>query len=72
MIGFESGLVVLWDLKLKCVEFRWQSAEAMTSLAWHYEGKQFMCSHVDGSLTVWNVRAQSKPTTMTWPHGNTT
>ncbi|NWU58696.1 STB5L protein, partial [Dromas ardeola] len=29
---------------------------AIHSVAWHHEGKQFMCSHSDGSLTLWNLK----------------
>lgn len=47
---------------------RWQSPDAMRSAAWHYEGKQFMSSHVDGSLITWTLR-QPKPINVSYPHG---
>lgn len=61
--------MVLWDLKTKAAEFRWQSDEPLRSVSWHHEGKQFMCSHTDGSLTTWLVR-QPKPVNVTHPHGS--
>uniref|UniRef100_A0A673WNY4 Syntaxin binding protein 5 n=1 Tax=Salmo trutta TaxID=8032 RepID=A0A673WNY4_SALTR len=42
---------------------------AIHSVAWHHEGKQFTCSHSDGTLTTWNVRVPAKPTITVTPHG---
>ncbi|KAJ8004540.1 hypothetical protein DPEC_G00137340 [Dallia pectoralis] len=69
LIGFESGTVVQWDLRAKKVDFRIYYDEAIHSVSWHHEGKQFMCSHSDGSLTVWNLRNTSRPIQITYPHG---
>jgi syntaxin-binding protein 5 len=70
LIGFESGQLALWDLRTRCAEIRWQAAEALRSVAWHHEGKQFVCSHADGSLTTWGARAAApKPLSVTTPHG---
>ncbi|XP_063765022.1 syntaxin-binding protein 5 isoform X9 [Eleginops maclovinus] len=68
LIGFECGVVVLWDLKCKKADCRYTYDEAIHSVAWHHEGKQFVCSHSDGTLTTWNIRAQTKPQIIT-PHG---
>lgn len=38
-------------------------------MAWHHEGKQFICSHSDGTLTIWNVRSPAKPVQTITPHG---
>lgn len=43
--------------------------QAIHSVAWHHEGKQFTCSHSDGTLTMWNVRGQGKPVQTITPHG---
>lgn len=43
--------------------------QAIHSVGWHHEGKQFMCSHSDGSLTMWNLRNTTKPFQVTFPHG---
>ncbi|XP_072907564.1 syntaxin-binding protein 5a isoform X3 [Hemitrygon akajei] len=68
LIGFESGTLVLWDLKSKKGEYRYSYDEAIHSVAWHHEGKQFVCSHSDGSLTVWNVKSPIKPAQIITPH----
>lgn len=38
-------------------------------MAWHHEGKQFICSHSDGTLTIWNVKSPTKPFQTITPHG---
>ncbi|XP_036965151.1 syntaxin-binding protein 5-like isoform X7 [Acanthopagrus latus] len=69
LIGFESGTIVQWDLRVKKADFRIYYDEAIHSVGWHHEGKQFMCSHSDGSLTMWNLRNTTKPFQVTFPHG---
>eukprot|EP00063_Salmo_salar_P092015 XP_014066850.1 PREDICTED: syntaxin-binding protein 5-like isoform X2 [Salmo salar] len=69
LIGFECGTVVLWDLKCKKADYRYNHDEAIHSVAWHHEGKHFTCSHSDGTLTTWNVRVPAKPTITITPHG---
>ncbi|KAM9803511.1 syntaxin-binding protein 5-like isoform 14-T14 [Syngnathus typhle] len=69
LVGFESGTIVQWDLRAKKADFRIYYDEAIHSVCWHHEGKQFMCSHSDGSLTLWNLRNTSKPIQITFPHG---
>ncbi|XP_019728078.1 syntaxin-binding protein 5-like isoform X7 [Hippocampus comes] len=69
LIGFECGVVVLWDLKSKKADYRYNYDEAIHSVAWHHEGKQFLCSHSDGTLTTWNIRTPAKPTQIITPHG---
>lgn len=69
LIGFESGTVVLWDLKSKKADYRYTYDEAIHSVAWHHEGKQFICSHSDGTLTIWNVRSPARPVQTITPHG---
>uniref|UniRef100_A0A2S2RAV1 Syntaxin-binding protein 5 n=1 Tax=Sipha flava TaxID=143950 RepID=A0A2S2RAV1_9HEMI len=68
LIGFETGLMVLWDLKTKKPECRWQWGDSLKSIDWHFEGKQFTCSHGDGSLTTWNVKPSLKPANIIYPH----
>lgn len=69
LIGYETGQIALWDLKTKTAEWRCQTDEPLRSISWHHEGKQFMCSHTDGSLSTWVLR-QAKPMIVTHPHGN--
>ncbi|XP_016400818.1 syntaxin-binding protein 5-like [Sinocyclocheilus rhinocerous] len=69
LIGFESGTIVMWDLRAKRSDFRIYYDEAIHSVSWHHEGRQFMCSHSDGSLSMWNLRNTAKPFQVTFPHG---
>ncbi|XP_055333757.1 syntaxin-binding protein 5-like [Paramacrobiotus metropolitanus] len=68
LIGFETGLITLWDLKTKTAELRFQASETLCHISWHFDGKQFVSSHADGTLAVWNVKVPGKPTSITSPH----
>uniref|UniRef100_A0A131XYK7 Syntaxin-binding protein 5-like n=1 Tax=Ixodes ricinus TaxID=34613 RepID=A0A131XYK7_IXORI len=68
LVGFETGALVLWDLRNRAADVRFQHTEALHSVTWHHEGKQFMCSHADGSLTTWNIRMPAKPVNIIFPH----
>lgn len=59
--------LICWDFKSKSVDQRIVLHEAITSLSWHHEGKQFMCSHTDGSLTTWQIKV-NKPVATMYPH----
>lgn len=67
-IGYESGTIVMWDLRNKSADIRFQYSEPLKSMSWHHDGKQFMCSHPDGSLTTWNVKNANKPQSVMYPH----
>ena len=70
LIGYDSGQLVIWDLRNRVAEVRYCSVEPIRSITWHNEGKQFMCSHTDGSLTTWGIKQPTpKPTTTIFPHG---
>ncbi|CAH1103906.1 unnamed protein product [Psylliodes chrysocephalus] len=71
LIGFESGQVVLWDLRSRMVDMRWLTSE-LRSVTWHHEGKQFMCSHTDGTLTTWSLKSPSKYIHISQPHAKFT
>lgn len=68
LIGFESGCIVLWDLRSRAADSRFSYSDGLRSISWHHEGRQFICSHNDGSLTTWNVRGGQKPVSTVWPH----
>lgn len=53
------------------VDMRWVTNE-LRSIAWHHEGKQFMCSHTDGTLTTWSLKSPSKYIHISQPHGKFT
>uniref|UniRef100_A0A8C1M8V4 Syntaxin binding protein 5a (tomosyn) n=1 Tax=Cyprinus carpio TaxID=7962 RepID=A0A8C1M8V4_CYPCA len=61
--------ILLWDLKSKRADYRYTYDEAIHSVAWHHEGKQFICSHSDGTLTIWNIKSPAKPAQTITPHG---
>ncbi|CAF4694448.1 unnamed protein product, partial [Rotaria magnacalcarata] len=62
------GHVVCWNLQQKTSETVYTLPQGLTSVSWHYEGRQFMCSHCDGSLSVWNLRSADKPVSVNYPH----
>lgn len=68
LIGYEGGCIVLWDLKNRNADGRYYYTENLLSLSWHYEGKQFIASHADGSLITWQTRSNVRPTQIMFPH----
>lgn len=52
LIVFEVGCVVVWNLQTRESE-RFAADQAPTKcVSWHSDGRQFICGHKDGSLTV--------------------
>lgn len=68
LIGFENGVLALWDLVNKNADYRYNCNQPVHSIAWHYEGKQFVCSHADGTLTIWNMKSPANPANIISPH----
>ena len=70
-MGFESGLVVLWDLRTKVADSRFIASEPLRSVSWLSDGKQLISAHTDGSLYTWNSRAGPRPAPVSimYPHG---
>lgn len=70
-MGYESGLVVLWDLRNKAADARFLAGEPLRSVSWLSDGKQLISAHVDGSLYTWNSRAGPRPApvSISYPHG---
>lgn len=69
LIGFETGTLCLWDLSNKKGDQRYSNNKKFTSVSWHWEGRQFVCSCVDGSLATWPLRPQgNKPSLVIFPH----
>jgi syntaxin-binding protein 5 len=71
LIGYESGLVVLWDLKTRTADCRFQGNEPLRSVAWLSDGKQLVTAHADGSVVTWSSRPSPKPVPIStiYPHG---
>ncbi|KAL9968676.1 hypothetical protein ACROYT_G020794 [Oculina patagonica] len=68
LLGFESGTVVVWSLRGKTAEHRCICSQSVISAYWLNDGKQFICSHTDGTLTVWNLKNSDKPVDTLIPH----
>ncbi|XP_031573788.1 syntaxin-binding protein 5-like isoform X2 [Actinia tenebrosa] len=70
LLGYESGMVVLWSLRSKTAELRVACPQkSLTSFHWFNDGKQFICSHTDGTLSIWNIKGNSTDTLC--PNGKT-
>ncbi|CAB4069147.1 STXBP5 [Lepeophtheirus salmonis] len=77
LVGFDSGLMVIFDFPSKNGESRYRYAGGkLYNMSWHMDGRQFVSSHGDGSLVTWNVKApgsiascnHTKPTSVIFPH----
>ncbi|XP_052754860.1 syntaxin-binding protein 5 isoform X8 [Galleria mellonella] len=71
LIAFETGLVVVWDLRARAAEWRGSlgsgaPGEAVRAAAWQHDGK-LMTAHADGALATWTTRAP-RPATLSYPH----
>ncbi|KFD67957.1 hypothetical protein M514_02845 [Trichuris suis] len=70
LIGYECGTLVLWDLKERVTDSRYQCMNKLRSVSWHYGGRQFMCSLVNGSLMTWSLRKTQEPVEVVFPLAN--
>ncbi|CAL1266431.1 unnamed protein product [Larinioides sclopetarius] len=61
LIGYQQGLIALWDIKKLVVISTFISSQSLESVAWQHQGIKFMSSHSDGSYVVWNTEDSSKP-----------
>ncbi|XP_069358006.1 syntaxin-binding protein 5 isoform X7 [Maniola hyperantus] len=71
VIAFESGLVIVWDLRARAAEWRGclgtgGLGEAVRAAAWQHDGK-LMTAHVDGALATWSMRSP-RPMSLSYPH----
>lgn len=53
LIGYNRGLIVVWDSKEFQSEQTYVSSQELTHLSWHRDGTTFTSAHNDGSYTVW-------------------
>uniref|UniRef100_A0A5S6QDC9 LLGL domain-containing protein n=1 Tax=Trichuris muris TaxID=70415 RepID=A0A5S6QDC9_TRIMR len=70
LIGYECGTLVLWDLKERLTDSRYQCMNKLRSVSWHYDGRQFMCSLANGSLMTWTIRKTQEPAEIVFPLAN--
>ncbi|KAL5106046.1 hypothetical protein TcWFU_001188 [Taenia crassiceps] len=68
LIGYSSGLLVLWDLRAKAAEVRFQYSETLYSFAWHWEGKGFISAHRSGTIVTWALNQPKRPQSVICPH----
>ncbi|RWS15422.1 Lethal(2) giant larvae-like protein, partial [Dinothrombium tinctorium] len=61
MIGYNKGLMVLWDNNALVAEQFYIANQQLESLCWLRNGEQFMSSHNDGSYIVWKVDDNIQP-----------
>ncbi|XP_052741109.1 syntaxin-binding protein 5 isoform X2 [Bicyclus anynana] len=71
VIAFETGLVVVWDLRARAAEWRGclgtgAPGDAVRAAAWQHDGK-LMTAHVDGALATWSMRSP-RPLSLSYPH----
>ncbi|CAG5002767.1 unnamed protein product [Parnassius apollo] len=70
VIAFELGLIVVWDLRARAVEWRGAlgtgGASDVRAAAWQHDGK-LMTAHADGALATWTTRAP-RPSSLSYPH----
>ncbi|ESP01458.1 hypothetical protein LOTGIDRAFT_111948 [Lottia gigantea] len=69
LIGYNRGLIVLWDNKDFNANQTYNVSRQLESLDWHRNGKEFSSAHSDGSYSVWNVEDSSKPDNEQTPYG---
>uniref|UniRef100_A0A914H9C5 Lethal giant larvae homologue 2 domain-containing protein n=1 Tax=Globodera rostochiensis TaxID=31243 RepID=A0A914H9C5_GLORO len=70
LIVFERGQLVLWNILTREVD-RFCSDEQsspVTAISWHFDGKQFMSGHQNGSLSIWNVKKPRELVQQSTPH----
>lgn len=61
LIGYNRGLIVLWDIKASNSEHTYNATQQLESLCWARSGEEFMSAHADGSYIVWNGSDSSEP-----------
>ncbi|XP_063595424.1 lethal(2) giant larvae protein homolog 1-like [Penaeus indicus] len=61
LIGYQRGLIVLWDKKNLCADQTYVCTQQLESVCWHPDASQFTTSHNDGSYMVWSSTESSEP-----------
>lgn len=61
LIGYNRGLVVLWDNDEGAAKQIYNCSQQLESLAWNRDGKQFLSAHADGSYITWSTNDATKP-----------
>ena len=62
LVGFESGLLVQWNLKSRSVQRQYSPViPGLTAGAWHADGQKFAAGYADGSVHVWKRNNAKSP-----------
>jgi syntaxin-binding protein 5 len=63
LIGFETGLIVVWNMKNKKADHRLNANIEcnLLSTSWYYDGKQIIASYENGFISTCNLKSESKP-----------
>lgn len=70
LIGYNRGLIVMWDNKANDVDHTYNAIQQLESLAWRRDGNEFISAHTDGSYVVWSASDSSAPKeASTTPYG---
>ncbi|XP_043243903.1 lethal(2) giant larvae protein homolog 1-like isoform X3 [Amphibalanus amphitrite] len=82
LIGYNRGLMVvwdrkqlnaervgIWDRKLVHGEQTYVCNQSLETVCWSRDGAEFMSAHNDGSFIIWNARKLSKPDGPHAPYG---
>lgn len=62
LIGYQRGLIVLWDKKNLCADQTYVCSQQLESVCWHTDAAHFTTSHNDGSYMVWSATDSAQPT----------
>ncbi|KAJ9577607.1 hypothetical protein L9F63_005794, partial [Diploptera punctata] len=61
LIGYNRGLMVLWDRKSPGAEQTYISTQQLESICWQKSGSRFASSHNDGSYAIWDAAVGERP-----------
>ena len=61
LIGYNRGLIVLWDNKESKTEQTYNATQQLESLTWNRNGEEFFSAHSDGSYITWDSKDSSDP-----------
>ena len=61
LIGFNRGLIVLWNTAENKAEQTYNATQQLEYLTWHRNGEEFVSAHNDGSYITWTADNPSEP-----------
>ncbi|KAL3082288.1 hypothetical protein niasHT_031461 [Heterodera trifolii] len=75
LIVFDRCQLVLWNiqtLEVDRLRLDDQPNSPVIAVSWHFDGKQLMAGHHDGSVSIWNVKKPHEMVQHSMPHGGMT